>query len=335
VGNHSATRRSGGIAVLSHWHKVSFLARGKVWGSTLALAIGIPLVFSISCADQSMTPTETVVRSVARRSQTAPSGSEFVKSIKGLNQDQIEAAILREAKRGNMPNFLRKLSRVRVSGQTPDGKLLEGIIYVAKDYFAIGTDQDFVRVPMNPMTAQKVATSLGFVLPTTKVVDEVFRQADIKVRPSPMTPGKWMSSVNYFSRHNDVIESQLRQYPYRKLTAGQKKDIVITNRLIRMPKRVAIYGWHKGIGAPIQPLSTVHDNRYADYSHGVRLVWNMMEVNGKQMSVTSVLKSKIYSSLLSNEGPIGRPKILFANQDFSEIGDKIVQDFMIEGRGAH
>ncbi len=40
-----------------------------------------------------------------------------------------------------------------------------------------------------------------------------------------------------------------------KLIAGHKKDVVITNRLLTMPKRVAIYGWHRPNGSPIQPLA--------------------------------------------------------------------------------
>jgi hypothetical protein len=242
------------------------------------------------------------------------SGSQFLKKIRFMNKDQVEAAILTEAKRGNMPNFMRKLSKVKLSGKTPEGRTITGSIFVTKDYFAIGNDSDFVRVPMNPMTAQKIATFLGFALPTTKVVDDIFKQAEIRLSPNPMTPGPAMTSVNYFARHNEVIERQLRQQPYRKLTAGHKKDIVLSNQLIRKPRRVAIYGWHRSVGNPIQPLSTVHDNHYADYSHGLRLVRNMMEVNGKQMSIAAVLRSREFSSLLSSEGSIQRPKILFAGK---------------------
>jgi hypothetical protein len=57
------------------------------------------------------------------------------------------------------------------------------------------------------------------------------------------------------------------------LLAGHKKDLVLTRKLATRPNRVAIYGWHQLSGEPIQPVSTVHVAEYADYSHGVRLIW--------------------------------------------------------------
>jgi len=90
------------------------------------------------------------------------------------------------------------------------------------------------------------------------------------------------------------------------LTAGHKKDLVITNRLWRFPDRVAIYGWHRGIDEPIQPLSTVHGARYADYSHGVRLVSTTICVDGKPMSLFEALEDPELAQVLSGEGPLLR-----------------------------
>ena len=40
-------------------------------------------------------------------------------------------------------------------------------------------------------------------------------------------------------------------------------------KLYEFPDRVAIYGWHRPDGRPIQPLSTVHGFRYADRNNFV------------------------------------------------------------------
>jgi len=56
--------------------------------------------------------------------------------------------------------------------------------------------------------------------------------------------------------------------PLGELTSGDKKDLVLTSLLWRVPGRVAIYGWHRAVNQPIQPLSKVHGARYADYSPG-------------------------------------------------------------------
>jgi len=67
---------------------------------------------------------------------------------------------------------------------------------------------------------------------------------------------------------------------------------VISGKISRDPKinRVAIYGWHKMDGIPIQPLYTGHINWYVDYSHGIRLVYRTIYVNKKPMDYIDVLK---------------------------------------------
>ena len=80
--------------------------------------------------------------------------------------------------------------------------------------------------------------------------------------------------------------------------------MVISNRLTQKPGRIAIYGWHKADGKPIQPLSTVHGAGYADYSHGIRLVSEKVLVDGKLCSVYDILKDPELAPLLSDEGPM-------------------------------
>jgi len=83
---------------------------------------------------------------------------------------------------------------------------------------------------------------------------------------------------------------------------GHKKDIVITPRLAERAGRVAIYGWHRAEGVPIQPLSTVHEARYADYSHGVRLVSDTVFIGAARRPVFDVLEDPYLCRLLSDEG---------------------------------
>jgi hypothetical protein len=87
------------------------------------------------------------------------------------------------------------------------------------------------------------------------------------------------------------------------LIAGIKKDVVITGMLTRNSKsdRVAIYGWQKLDGKPIQPLYTGHVNWYVDYSHGIRLVYRTIYVDKKPMDYIDVLKDKTLRKLLCDE----------------------------------
>ncbi len=234
----------------------------------------------------------------------APNGIAFAKAIRGADELGREQSILRELRRGNLPDFLRELARIRYQARTRSGRLVTVTLWVMKDYLSIGSDEDFVRVPMNPMTAQRVADALGFVLPTARIVDEIYRAADTKLPPNPFRPSDAMVTVEEFVRHDRVIRQQLDNDIPDELIAGHKKDLVISNQLDDRPQKVAIYGWHQVGGVPIQPLSTVHGNWYADYSHGIRLISGMMLIDRRPVPLGEVLQDSELAPLVSYEGPL-------------------------------
>jgi hypothetical protein len=230
----------------------------------------------------------------------APGGAEFMQSLAGLDRDAREGAVLRELKSGNIPDFLRHLVPITVNATDAEGRKHTAVYQVMPDYLAIGSDRDFVRVPMNPHTAQAFCDSFGFVLPTPKMVDDIWREALSKIIPRPLTQSR--ESPLTFLTHNRMIEEQIAgQYP-GELRAGHKKDVVITNRLNERPKRIAIYGWHFPSGEPIQPVTTVHVDWYVDYSHGIRPVVGTIKVDDADMPYEQVLRDPKLHVLLSNEG---------------------------------
>ena len=192
-----------------------------------------------------------------------------------------------------------------VKAKGASGKEHIATIEVMPDYLAIGSDTDWVRVPMTPMTAARVADAFGSALPTRKIVDDVYTAATVKLEPNPLTMDR--ESVATFLKHHRLIEDQRRGKKLGELIAGIKKDVVVTNRLDERPNRVAIYGWHTLDGKPIQPLTIVHANWYVDYSHGVRLMKRTVMVDGKPRDVRHVLYATDLCGLLSDEGPITRP----------------------------
>lgn len=237
-------------------------------------------------------------------------GSAFVSRIAGRPRAEREAAILAEVLRGNIPEFLRRLRPVTMQRQSASG-LVRATVWVMPDYLAIGSDEDFVRVPVDFYSAVTIAAAFRMSLPTRKIVDAVYSQATLRLRPQTMTPGPRMSTARYFETHNERIESQRAGRASGELTAGHKKDLVITNRLARQRNpRVAIYGWHRGPGDPIQPLSLVHGATYADYSHGLRLVGAVVVVNGTERATIEALQDATLAPILSLEGPIRLPQAL-------------------------
>ncbi len=86
------------------------------------------------------------------------------------------------------------------------------------------------------------------------------------------------------------------------------RHVVVSNRLAERPNRVAIYGWHTADGRPIQPLTIVHVDWYVDYSHGVRLVRDTLEIGGQRFKIAELLADPEKCGLVSDEGPMTPPR---------------------------
>jgi hypothetical protein len=104
-------------------------------------------------------------------------------------------------------------------------------------------------------------------------------------------------------RHHDLIIEGLRK-GRNGLISGIKKDVVLSSRDVWKGKthRVAIYGWHRADGRPIQPLYAGHVDWYVDYSHGIRLVSRKVKVNGRTMDYISLLNHPVLRKLVTDEG---------------------------------
>lgn len=244
--------------------------------------------------------------SIPPRDASASDGAGFAAKVASEESQAREVAIEEEILQGNLPEFLRRLEPVQFRAALPDGRKVTATICVMPDYLAIGPDRDFLRVPMNLHSAADVAGRFGFVLPTRKMVDAIYSQSTAHLSPQPMPAGPRMRSTAYYARHNHSIREQRLALgiPLGVLISGHKKDVVVSNRLARQPDRIAIYGWHRLDGRPIQPLSTVHGASYADYSHGIRLVSDTMYIDGRPISVRKVLGDPDTAGILSDEGPV-------------------------------
>jgi hypothetical protein len=233
------------------------------------------------------------------RNTAAITGTAFYKQAVGYHWHERDSLAVKEILAGNVPSFLRKFVPVRSSVKDTDGKSITATYFVTADYLCIGSDDDWARIPLSPMAAQQVADSLHCFLPTRKMVDDIYRSAKVKLEPVPMYAFRDSTITMY--QHHLMIEGQRKLRT--GLIAGIKKDVVISEKIYKEAKqdRVAIYGWHKSDGKPIQPLYTGHVNWYVDYSHGIRLVYRIIYVNGKPMDYIDVLKNERLKHLLCDE----------------------------------
>jgi hypothetical protein len=246
-------------------------------------------------------PSQPLLR-LPERPAGAIRGSEFARLTSGLSTADRDHAVVAELERGNIPSFLSHLTPVKLTTNAKDGQALSATIWVTPDYLAIGSDDDFLYVPLTYYSATIVADRFGSVLPTARMVDAIYEQSAHHLTPAPLPAGPLMRSNLYLSKHQQRIDEQRSGLPLGELISGHKKDLVLSNRLRQFPGRVAIYGWHRAPGAPIQPLSTVHGAGYVDYSHGVRLVSTTVVVESRTLSIYDALQDSQVAPVLSREG---------------------------------
>ena len=247
---------------------------------------------------------------IPQRPREAITGTQFARETDGWPESERQRAAVGEIERGNVPQFLRQLLPVDLHYRPPGGEELTATVWVLPDYLAIGPDHDFLYIPLTWPSATDIASRFGCVVPTPKIVDAVYQQARVHLEPQPLPAGPQMRSNAYYERHQQMIDAQRLGTPFGALISGHMKDVVLSDRLFDRPDRVAIYGWHRLDGRPIQPLSTVHGVRYADYSHGVRLVWGEVSIAGAPRSIFDVLADPALAPLLSYEGSIRDPRRL-------------------------
>jgi len=264
---------------------------------------------SHAAAESPATSVRTLVSAaIPQRPDDGITGSQFARQTDGWPEMERQRAAVRELERGNVPQFLRQLLPVDLHYQPAGGEAVTATIWVMPDYLAIGPNDDFLYMPLTWPSATDVASRFGCVLPTPKMVDAVYQQTRDHLEPQPLPAGPQMRSNAYYERHQQMIDAQRVGIPFGALISGHMKDVVLTDRLFDRPDRVAIYGWHRPDGRPIQPLSTVHGVRYADYSHGVRLVWHEVSIEGASRSIYDVLADPALAPLLSYEGAIRDPR---------------------------
>lgn len=222
--------------------------------------------------------------------------------IADLGNDDVEARekkILEFFRQGLWPEKLGHFKPVQVR---ENGHQLT--YWVSADYLSFGTNDDSVLIPLSWTVAKQVLAGMKMLVPSAKMVDQIYQQATRVHWPHAYPPSDEMRSTPYLLEHNQWIQERTSlEIVENPLIAGHKKDLVVSPRLLVKTGKLAIYGWHNlGNGAAIQPLSLWHGKFYVDYSHGIRLVAPEAELDGKKVSLARLLKDPLLAPLLSFEG---------------------------------
>ncbi len=263
------------------------------------------------------------------RPKDAPGGKEFVESLKGLSREDREKKIQEAVTSGNIPDFLRQLKPVEYEATDANGQKHKVKIFVMPDYLAVGSNEDFMRMPMSPQTAQKIAEKFGCVLPTKKIVDKIHfngstKRETMKVNAdivgylgiSPgdayytdkdgkvQQNGNLMMSNSFYKAHDELTQKQLDKAGYElgDIVSGIKKELIITEALLTHPGNLAFHGGLHPDGSFHQSgIDLAHEPTYADYSHGARMISRYIEIDGQPMDLAQVLAHPTLYKLVSDE----------------------------------
>lgn len=167
---------------------------------------------------------------------------------------------------------------VPVSVPGPNGTKIT--YQVMPDYVQI----EGVRVPMTPVTAQKVADYFHMILPSDKMSQQIYQASDTKIRATPLSnsgyvgkDGKYYSGTEVANRrinqsdaaleYNDLTEKELQKIRQSgknpTLVAGHGKDILSATQDTKTPH---MGGWAGSDGKPLQPYTNAHKNEGANHS---------------------------------------------------------------------
>ena len=253
------------------------------------------------------------IEGIAPRPTTgAITGSQFMLRADTISFQQREQLIVDAILGGNVPDSLRFFRKIEFTTPVVDSIAVFQqphtiALWVTHDYLAIGTNDDFVRMPMGPIAAQRIADALKCSLPTSFIVDRINDVSEGAIDIFPFRPlGDRNTRPIVFQDSNNAINALMKAhgYHYGQMISGLKKDIVLATRLWSAPRylnRVAIYGWYRPDGSRVQSTYAGHGVNYVDYSHGVRLVSRRATIDGKECDVREILENPVTFRLLSDE----------------------------------
>lgn|SRR3990172_1993626 len=210
-------------------------------------------------------------------------------------------AIFHWAMMGCIPDFL---CRWMVVNLAVDDHELE--ICCLPDFFCLGTDADWVFVPMGALTAERLAQHFNAHLPTPKLVDFIYTASTRQVA-QPWGPpyDSTMTDTARWGKQTQKIRSASGFVP-GALNEGHLKNVCVSKRMNNTcGEWLSFYGWFNAKGKPIQGNNVnAHGVEYADYAHGVRFIHNELVVDGEVMLFDDVLKHPVLYPLLDPEGPV-------------------------------
>lgn len=188
-----------------------------------------------------------------------------------------------------------------IAGHTATFQVCDDAAYVELD------DLSRFRFQVSATLAQKCADLLDASFITSKISDLAYKQAQVIVGVSTLSPGPDMVTTDKSKQWNKNVEAK------RAGKTGLFRDCgkawILSNRLTTSISAVN-YGFYDKSAPYIsqgglkmwQTVGARHDRSHTDYSQTLILMSKTCEVDGQSVNVVDVMTDPNLSSLLSYEG---------------------------------
>jgi len=146
-------------------------------------------------------------------------------------------------------------------------------------------------------------------MPTRKLVQAEFASAEAQIFSNPLgaSPAQTGSGYIIYTNAWTTKQMQTRNPPIvpGTLIAGHRKIPIVSPYSVAHPQKLDFYGYYKADTKTPWQTNPAHEASYCDYSHGTRLVNNVVEVieNGVYSTAqyNDLMNSAKYAAIL-NEG---------------------------------
>lgn len=248
-------------------------------------------------------------------------GTDFAKSIASKSLAESVKDALSWVKNGMVPSWLKSNPWKKITvTENINGADHTLEYWATPDQLAVGDDTDWFYPAWYSNDAQAIADFYHSIIPSRKMVRDIFKQADTKILYQDLGPpwkdAKGSPVPSEFARATSLIEGNRKiklalgaNSPADHLIAGHSKDIVTGPNLDG--KHIVIYGGYQPGGVDglfLQGYSgDVHSSAYTDHSQKLRLVFRKAYLDGKLVNIEDVFNGPLFK-LVDDHGAPFNPK---------------------------
>ncbi len=262
-----------------------------------------------------------MVKPFPKRKSDAPTGSQFMLSVAKIHGKTYEDKVIAEILAGNVPDFMRPENWQSITVREKIGDMeVEMTLRVCPDYIALGSNSDYVRVPLSPNGLRRLTAAMGAELPTKKVVDIIDREAkshnglfDLvdaamisRKTGMPLDKGTtYMLRPEFAWSSSQISDNEIRARKLAgfSLVSGQKKDVILHPVPLDAKNNLIQYRPNHPQGLDFRS----HPKDHTDYSLGARLVDPIVDVKitgppsrERRMNYRDIIMDKDLFRLLSD-----------------------------------